>query len=247
MNSSLAIFTAGEGNLLIRLVLAHLIADFALQTKGMVQGKRWTSRWMLVHIAIVFAATLLLSGFLWQISMAIALSHWAIDGAKKWIQSKAGDFVAFVSDQAAHLVVLIVAWAWQCGVLHKLAEAASFPFVHYRPSLILLAYVWLIFPVGYLVRYATKDIDATRPAGAAESDVRHGGTVIGQFERMIILTLVLYSQYDAIGFLITGKSIIRFADRDRKLRSEYVLVGTMMSYGIAILTGVIVNYMLSNK
>jgi hypothetical protein len=64
---------------------------------------------------------------------------------------------------------------------------------------------------------------------------------------MVILTLVLLGQYEAIGFLITGKSIIRFADTNPKLRSEYVLVGTMMSYALAILMGVFVNYMLSIK
>ena len=58
-------------------------------------------------------------------------------------------------------------------------------------------------------------------------------------------TKSLLNQYEAIGFLITGKSIIRFAQKDENLKSEYVLVGTMMSYAIAIITGVIINNLLN--
>jgi hypothetical protein len=57
--------------------------------------------------------------------------------------------------------------------------------------------------------------------------------------------MVLLGQYAAIGFLITGKSIIRFANNDEHLRSEYVLVGTMMSYALAIMTGAAINWLLT--
>ncbi|HWZ22996.1 MAG TPA: hypothetical protein VNW06_10105, partial [Cytophagaceae bacterium] len=67
---------------------------------------------------------------------------------------------------------------------------------------------------------------------------------IGIFERIIILTFVLLGQYEAIGFLITGKSIIRFANKEEHLRSEYVLVGTMMSYAMSIIVGVSINWLL---
>ena len=127
----------------------------------------------------------------------------------------------------------------------KLFTTVSIPFVNYKFSLILLAYVWVYFSVGYLIKFATQNIRHTAQDGNEEVKVEHGGKLIGQFERLIILTLVLLNQYEAIGFLITGKSIIRFADHNSNLRSEYVLVGTMMSYALAILTGVFVNYMLS--
>lgn len=78
-----------------------------------------------------------------------------------------------------------------------------------------------------------------------DDKIENGGRRIGQFERAIILTFVLLQQYEAIGFLITGKSIIRFAQRDENLRSEYVLVGTMMSYAFSILTGVLVRWLLN--
>ena len=132
-------------------------------------------------------------------------------------------------------------------MLKNTFQLVSKPFTNYELSLYLLTYLWLIYPVGYIIKYVTQGIAQhtdIKPNDKMESNVEHGGKKIGQFERIIILTFVLLNQYEAIGFLITGKSIIRFADHNSNLRSEYVLVGTMMSYAIAILAGVFVNYLL---
>jgi hypothetical protein len=51
------------------------------------------------------------------------------------------------------------------------------------------------------------------------------------------------SNWQAIGFLIAAKSVFRFGDlsqsKDRKL-TEYILIGTLLSFGIAITTGLVV-------
>jgi hypothetical protein len=45
-----------------------------------------------------------------------------------------------------------------------------------------------------------------------------------------------------VGFLITAKSVFRFGNlkesKDRQL-TEYILIGTLLSFGIAIITGII--------
>ena len=43
-----------------------------------------------------------------------------------------------------------------------------------------------------------------------------------------------------MGFLIAAKSILRFKD-DNTVKTEYVLVGTMLSFGLAIALGIIIN------
>lgn len=252
MKNELILFSTGHGNFLIRLLLAHIISDFVLQTNKMVQNKKWFSTYMLFHIAIVFASTFLLTG-LWKISLAISLAHWLTDSIKIEIQNRNTykPNILFVTDQLLHLLIITGLWFWHFNLVSFLFKTITFPFVNYKVSLLLLAYIWLIYPVGYLIKFATQSIVHTSnnkslPAtSASEQNIEHGGKLIGQFERIIILTLVLLNQYEAIGFLITGKSIIRFADHNSNLRSEYVLVGTMMSYAIAILTGVLVNYFLS--
>jgi hypothetical protein len=49
-----------------------------------------------------------------------------------------------------------------------------------------------------------------------------------------------FNQFDAVGFLIAAKSILRFKD-DNTLKTEYVLIGTMLSFGIAIACGLLIN------
>jgi hypothetical protein len=112
----------------------------------------------------------------------------------------------------------------------------------------------VIWPATYIVKFVLENIPPTiiDSSNSVECNDQpptnnriNAGALIGQFERIIILTLVLIGQYEAIGFLITGKSIIRFMQSDESLRSEYVLAGTMISYSIAILTGVLVTKLLA--
>jgi hypothetical protein len=246
MGNSVMLFTEAQGLLLIQLLLAHFIADFVLQTANMVAAKRWLSRSMVLHITLVLLATALLSG-LWWWSLAIALSHWLIDSLKMEISknNKHSALVLFVGDQLLHIAVILVVWTIAQGTWPTLAKALSLPAWDYPTGLIVLGYVLVIWPVGYLIRFATQSIaKQVTTTSNGEDKIEHGGKLIGQFERVIILTFVLLQQYEAIGFLITGKSIIRFAQRDENLRSEYVLVGTMMSYAFSILTGVLINWLL---
>lgn len=64
------------------------------------------------------------------------------------------------------------------------------------------------------------------------------GRWIGYFERILVMTFILLGSYEAIGFLMAAKSIFRFGDlKDNKeiRMTEYVLVGTLMSFTIAVI------------
>ena len=109
-------------------------------------------------------------------------------------------------------------------------------------GIILTAYLFILFPVGLiidflLVRYLNPNLfPKDKLIGNIQSAM-----IIGQAERVIILTLVLLQQYEAIGFLITGKSILRFTQDESRNQSEFVLMGTLLSYTFALLTGVLIN------
>ena len=51
---------------------------------------------------------------------------------------------------------------------------------------------------------------------------------------------IVLGQFEAVGFLIAAKSILRFKD-DNTIKSEYVLIGTMLSFEIAIALGISIN------
>lgn len=65
---------------------------------------------------------------------------------------------------------------------------------------------------------------------------------IGRLERFLILTLVLLKQYEAIGLLVAAKSIFRFS-ASRSV-GEYVLIGTLLSFTIAITVGLVASLFL---
>ena len=54
--------------------------------------------------------------------------------------------------------------------------------------------------------------------------------------------MLLIGQYEAVGFIIAAKSVLRFKDTDTA-KTEYVLAGTLLSFGIATFAGLMVKYL----
>jgi len=73
--------------------------------------------------------------------------------------------------------------------------------------------------------------------------IKDAGIWIGILERILVVTFVLFNQFQAIGFLIAAKSILRFSDRSEdnpRKQTEYVLIGTLISFTIALFIGLII-------
>ena len=68
------------------------------------------------------------------------------------------------------------------------------------------------------------------------------GSYIGIIERLMIYGAIISLNWSLIGFLLAAKSVFRFGDmrdsHDRKY-TEYVFVGTLLSFMAAILCGVL--------
>ena len=63
------------------------------------------------------------------------------------------------------------------------------------------------------------------------------GLVIGVLERTLALTLVLTSQFSALGMILAAKAIVRYQALDDRDFAEYVLIGTLTSILIALFVG----------
>ena len=92
-------------------------------------------------------------------------------------------------------------------------------------------------------------ISIWNPENISEIDksLDNAGNYIGILERLLIFCFLINNHFEAIGFLLAAKSIFRFGDlkeaTDRKL-TEYVLIGTLLSFGIAIIIGLFTQYLL---
>lgn len=235
------VFDQAQAVTVIRLLIAHVVADFILQPGSWVEDKKLNGlrAWGLYkHIAVVGICTWIMIWHQPLVAASITISHFIIDSLKIRFDKK-GQLSFFIADQLLHVVVIVIAWlylisGWTQMIKVLLSLGSSFHVI-----LVLAGYLFCIGPCNYLIKFSTQNLIQQNTA----DNVKRGGRLIGIFERLIIFTLVLLNQYEAIGFLITGKSILRFADGEKK-ETEYVLVGTMLSYALAILTGAFVNLLL---
>jgi hypothetical protein len=64
------------------------------------------------------------------------------------------------------------------------------------------------------------------------------GRVIGLLERTLIYFFVLNDQYGAVGFTLAAKGFTRFKELENRSFAEYVLIGTLLSSGLAMIVAV---------
>ena len=110
----------------------------------------------------------------------------------------------------------------------------------------IVAFVFCLRPANFFIQNIFKDAKISIPNSGKENSLPNAGRVIGNMERMLSLVFVMLGQYEAIGFLLAAKSLLRFRETDT-VKSEYVLVGTLLSFGIAILIGVAVKLLIESN
>ncbi|MEW6382257.1 MAG: DUF3307 domain-containing protein [bacterium] len=240
----------GSEVLLLRLIMAHLVADFLLQRECWVRQrfqKKWASLWLYAHGATAAVLAYLLAGY-WKafwLPAGIFISHVLLDGFKAY--QGEDNCRAFLLDQAGHLLVLLLCWAFLAGI--RLADLSDFllSLNSTRKFWILaLSYFFVLWPAGFWIGNITqawrREFEESTSQGLARA-----GLWIGCLERVLILTFVLLNQFGAIGFLIAAKSIFRFNEislPERRKEAEYILIGTMLSFTIAIGLGILVRLIL---
>ncbi|MCF6154673.1 MAG: DUF3307 domain-containing protein [Candidatus Brocadia sp.] len=234
---------------LLRLIVAHVIADFVFQGDswaGQRFGGKKISGWLCVHGAFAGILAYIFAGFwnaLW-LPFVIFISHVLRDGLK----SKGDDTArSFLCDQSGHLVIILGCWILLIHgnisgiVTFLVSRTANAGF-----WAVILSYIIVIWPAGVWIGKITKpwreEIKETSSPGLEKA-----GLWIGRLERFLILTFVLLRHFEAIGFLIAAKSILRFGEMrtpNCRKEAEYILIGTMISFVIAIILGVFTSWML---
>ncbi|MFL0353602.1 DUF3307 domain-containing protein [Xanthomarina sp. GH4-25] len=226
--------------LLIKLFLAHLIGDFVFQSKKSIkqkEKKKLKSPVLYIHIAIHFAllSLLLWDISLWPIILTITISHFIIDVLKLKFQKKKTKRVWFFLDQLLHVIMILVSYF--LFTEHHL-EISSF-FTE-NTLLLITCVLFLTQPVSIIMMTIFSKWNIEKLTSGNES-LKDAGRYIGMLERLLVFVFIISNHWEAVGFLITAKSVFRFGDlkesKHRKL-TEYILIGTLISFGIAILTGI---------
>ncbi|MBQ3191641.1 MAG: DUF3307 domain-containing protein [Bacteroides sp] len=227
-----------NSTLFLSLVLAHIIGDFYLQTDNCCKQKerrKFKSWFLYVHAIIISLLSWIMvpscNFGLWV--LLIAVSHFAIDAIK--IHCSKGLW-SFVIDQLLHLGILIA-----ISNIYEPAKELPLQMIDSSDSfsipLLILAILLCMKPANILIKLILEKYQV----GESEScnNIKNAGALIGNLERILTIVFVLLGQFEAIGFIVAAKSILRFKDTDTA-KTEYVLAGTFLSFGIAILCGLTV-------
>ncbi|HEY3390401.1 MAG TPA: DUF3307 domain-containing protein [Prolixibacteraceae bacterium] len=241
--------------LILLQLTAHLLADFILQPQKWSDRKseKILSLHHFLHALVVFGTSYLLSfdyGF-WMAALTITFLHLLIDCIKSYLLIKYNGrsflrYLFFV-DQSIHIVILVLVsflYYHLCGtnfligITIKTAAIIAGFILCSKPANIIIKNIFILYQIAIPLVFS-PEIPNTNNAIATATDLSlpNAGRLIGLMERFMTLALILSGQYAAVGLIIAAKSILRFNDTQK---NEYILVGTMLSFGIAILSAILI-------
>ncbi|RZK53688.1 MAG: DUF3307 domain-containing protein, partial [Pedobacter sp.] len=225
---------------LLKLLLAHLLGDFFLQPNAWVTEKEQLKLksaklyWhVVIHVALIFLVFMSLS--VWKIALVIGATHLVIDAMKLSLQKAKTKRLWFFIDQLLHVKSIVACWSYYWS------NNIDFSFLN-NDKIWLFAFgaILLTSPAAVFIRViiARWVPGANNNTGLSTTSLQDAGKYIGIMERLLIYLFVCTNHFEAVGFLLAAKSIFRFGDlkdaHDIKL-TEYVLIGTLLSFGIALI------------
>jgi hypothetical protein len=229
----------------IKLLLAHLLGDFALQPASWVadkEQKTYKSAYLYLHILIHGLLAWILSGIsqFGIYAALLAIVHGIIDILKLTLQKPNTKRGWFIADQLLHLLVIVgIAVLWSGPDFSRYE-------IDQRFWIYAAAVVLLTSPASIIIKNVIS-VWTPEENGTKEADLQNAGKYIGILERLFVFFFIVTGHFEAIGFLLAAKSIFRFGDltqaKDRKL-TEYVLIGTLLSFAFAMLAGFLADWAL---
>ncbi|MDB5012243.1 MAG: hypothetical protein JWQ25_445 [Daejeonella sp.] len=236
-----------ELNTLLRLVIAHLLTDFLLQPASWVNDRinqRIRSPKLYAHALVTAIVAYLFVGNLsyWWLPIVIFVTHLLID---LWKAYQPQQIKYFIADQLLHLLVITLIWL---GLYNMWDDLGNWLLIISRNNTILavlMGYIIASVPLGILIGIATEK---WRVESEVNTDgLAKAGLWIGLLERFLIFTFIIINQYTAVGFLIAAKSILRFKETNTQKKTEYVLIGTLMSFSASVLLAVIIKAIINEN
>lgn len=223
--------------LLLSLLMGHVIGDFYLQSDKYCKQKeqlKIKSLFLYIHSIIVGLLSWLFVPFadFWTFALIICCTHLLIDTIKTYTRR---GLWPFLIDQFAHVSII-------CFVSCHYTQALSLPIQSmdfmddFSIPLFAISMLCCLKPANILIKLVLEKYQIG-DSKSCES-IKNAGALIGNLERLLTMVFVLIGQYGAVGFIVAAKSLLRFKDTDTA-KTEYVLAGTLLSFGIAIVLGLL--------
>lgn len=222
---------------LIALFTAHVLADYVFQSNKMVQRKK-EPLYLIYHGAVVFGTAVFFTGTMGAPVVILALFHILTD----WVKAQSKDGIGpHLTDQIVHLAALTAVAFFAPELWHTGIWTHAPDFVPYL--LLLTSGAVFVTRAG---GFAVGILMAPYGPEFSKDSLKDGGKTIGMLERGLIYVLILAGLPIGIGFLVAAKSVLRFETAkdgditENRKRSEYIIIGTLASFGWAILVSLVI-------
>ncbi len=224
----------------IKLILGHLIGDFILQpTKWVIhkESNKIASKYLYIHVLLHFALYMLLLWdlSLWKIALVITIGHFFIDLLKLYTNSFfKNKSIPFFIDQGLHITFIY------CCVFYTNLYEHTLKFFQNLDWSLITAIVFVTYPAAIIMGKILEGM--SNQIETDHKSLPNAGKYIGIIERLFVLIFIVIGRWEVIGLLIAAKSVFRFNDlkeRNNRKLTEYILIGTLVSFGLAILAGLL--------
>ena len=224
----------------IKLVLAHLIGDFVLQPTRWVlhkQSNKIKSKFLYLHVLLHFALYMLFlyDLSLWKIALIVTIAHFVIDVLKLYSNDLfKNKSIPFFIDQILHILVIYCCAFYTDLYTHTISLFENLDWY------LVTAIVFVTYPAAIIMGMILEGM--SNQIETDHKSLPNAGKYIGMIERLFVLIFIVIGRWEVIGLLIAAKSVFRFNDlkeRNNRKLTEYILIGTLVSFGLAILAGLL--------
>lgn len=246
-----------QSNIIVLLLIVHVLGDFYLQSEKLAKAKRICFSALLKHIALFIIPVAIISILFWSKAIILCLiimtiTHFIIDCFKfifekntysdstrvKEFEKSSKSSYLYAIDQLIHLLVIIILSYFFSKSGESLKVLSILEFNIDKVFIILkffLMYSLVLKPVNisfsklYAHLKPTDSLESETSCQSRNSEL-NTGSMIGNLERLLVLTLLMCNQYSAIGLIFAAKSITRFSKiSESQSFAEYYLLGTLFS------------------
>lgn len=247
------------------LIFCHLVCDFIFQSKKIVSIRvssniKKSFKGNFIHSLTHFIFSLVMviifykikyifldENSLYTICFLIALIHFSIDVGKSVILNKyiccKNSIQIFLIDQGLHFISILFLCIYFTDIdlvesshlllLDKIFIALiMFTMGTFVAGIFLKMFIEYFFPKNFYI----DDFNIFKESRGAKD----GGHIIGILERIFIMISITIGHPEMAGFVLTAKSIARFKKLDDANFAEIFIIGTFISFIIAIICGVVI-------
>ena len=207
------------------LLLAHLLGDFPLQSRWIVSNKGQRLMPLLLHGAAHYVLAWACLIFLGQVRFLSIRSQAAIAGYL---------LLHLLIDRVKARLIARGAVSDNCGTF--LADQGL-----HAVALVIAALLLTRSHIFSLVE--AMRLSASARTRIVETAIIYAGIVFGGGYLIRHLTMAMQSPA-LVGLILTGKSIARFPEFKEARFAEYFLIGTLLSFLLSILGGIVLLYLL---